>query len=63
MSFGLKWLRRRSAAVLIKLLRENFLAASLHEIRWFSTPGAPDENCRSELKHPELFAFAVGHTI
>jgi hypothetical protein len=46
-----------------KLLRENLLAASLHEIRLFSTAGAPDENCRGELKHPALFAFASGHTI
>jgi hypothetical protein len=41
----------------------DFLAASLHEIRPFSTAGAPDENCRGELKHPALFAFTAGHTI
>jgi hypothetical protein len=56
---GLKRFRRRSAAVPLMLPRENFLAASLHEIRPFSTVGAPDENCRGELKHPALFAFAA----
>jgi hypothetical protein len=39
------------------------LAASLHEIRAFSTGGARGENCRGELKHPALFAFSPGHTI
>jgi hypothetical protein len=62
MSSGLKWSRRRAAAVL-KLLREILLGASLHQIRPFSTAGAPDENCRGELKHPALFAFAARHTI
>jgi hypothetical protein len=39
------------------------LAASLHEIRTFSTADAHDENCCGELKHPALFAFSTGHTI
>jgi hypothetical protein len=39
------------------------LAASLHEIRAFSTRGAPAENCCGGLKHPALFAFTTRHTI
>jgi hypothetical protein len=43
-----------AAAAVIKLLREILLAASLHEIRPFSTAGAPAENCCGELKHPRF---------
>jgi len=59
---GLKWFRRRAAAVLLTPARF-LLGASLHEIRPFSTAATPVENCRGELKHPALFAFAASHTI